>query len=191
MATRSIYDRAGAAWRRIFRFRAIPLVGRAGPISATSTGDNPGRLPLQPKRRMTEVRRGCLLRRYRRGTASNSAPNYDGQSKSPVVLPGGFSETCSPTARRGIAVGMADLDPRRTTRPKLCDAALHLIDKPEAKSKDPLLKMGEGSGISRHGGNHTVDSKEEHRRSLYDRARLVPHPRQMEPGRGAAPRQPG
>ena len=42
--------------------------------------------------------------------------------------------------------------------------------------------MGQGSGFSDR--RHHRRFQGEHRRSLHDRARLVPHPRQLEPGRG-------
>jgi len=51
---------------------------------------------------------------------------------------------------------------------------LHLIDKPEAKSK-ALLKWARVRILFPTGGI-IVDSRE-HRGSLYDRSRLVPHPR--------------
>ncbi len=44
--------------------------------------------------------------------------------------------------------------------------------------------MGQGSGFPDR--RHHRRFQGEHRRSLHDRARLVPHPRQMEPGRGRA-----
>src|SRR5260370_8506821 len=67
--------------------------------------------------------------------------NYDGQSKEPVVLPGGFPNLLANGAQ-GIAVGMATSIPPHNAA-ELCDAALHLIDKPEAKSKT-LLKWVKG-----------------------------------------------
>ncbi len=82
-------------------------------------------------------------------------PNYDGQSKEPVVLPGGFPNLLANGAQ-GIAVGMATSIPPHNAA-ELCDAALHLIDKPEAKSK-ALLKWVKGPDFPT--GGVIVDSKE-------------------------------
>src|SRR3979490_2060580 len=82
-------------------------------------------------------------------------PNYDGQSKEPVVLPGGFPNLLA-NGSQGIAVGMATSIPPHNAA-ELCDAALHLIDKPEAKSK-ALLKWVKGPDFPT--GGIIVDSKE-------------------------------
>src|ERR1700754_4380590 len=82
-------------------------------------------------------------------------PNYDGQSKEPVVLPGGFPNLLANGAQ-GIAVGMATSIPPHNAA-ELCDAALHLIDKPEAKSKT-LLKWVKGPDFPT--GGIIIDSKE-------------------------------
>src|SRR5580765_5387396 len=82
-------------------------------------------------------------------------PNYDGQSKEPVVLPGGFPNLLA-NGSQGIAVGMATSIPPHNAA-ELCDAALHLIDKPEAKSK-ALLKFVKGPDFPT--GGIIVDSKE-------------------------------
>src|SRR5437764_11992943 len=68
-------------------------------------------------------------------------PNYDGQSKEPVVLPGGFPNLLANGAQ-GIAVGMATSIPPHNAA-ELCDAALHLIDTPNARSRT-LLKYVPG-----------------------------------------------
>src|ERR1700756_1507520 len=81
--------------------------------------------------------------------------NYDGQSKEPLVLPGGFPNLLANGAQ-GIAVGMATSIPPHNAA-ELCDAALHLIDKPEAKSKT-LLKWVKGPDFPT--GGIIVDSKE-------------------------------
>src|SRR5258705_12460821 len=86
-------------------------------------------------------------------------PNYDGQSKEPVVLPGGFPNLLA-NGSQGIAVGMATSIPPHNAA-ELCDAALHLIDKPEAKSKT-LLKWGKGPDFPT--GGIIVDSKDSHTR---------------------------
>ena len=82
-------------------------------------------------------------------------PNYDGQSKEPVVLPGGFPNLLA-NGSQGIAVGMATSIPPHNVA-ELCDAALHLIDKPDAKSKS-LLKWVKGPDFPT--GGIIVDSKE-------------------------------
>src|SRR5258705_1758582 len=82
-------------------------------------------------------------------------PNYDGQSKEPVVLPGGFPNLLA-NGSQGIAVGMATSIPPHNAA-ELCDAALHLIDKPDAKSKS-LLKWVKGPDFPT--GGIVVDSKE-------------------------------
>ena len=82
-------------------------------------------------------------------------PNYDGKSKEPIVLPGGFPNLLANGAQ-GIAVGMATSIPPHNAA-ELCDAALHLIEKPEAKSKT-LLKWVKGPDFPT--GGIIVDSKE-------------------------------
>ncbi|MEH2518198.1 topoisomerase-4 subunit A [Bradyrhizobium sp. AZCC 1610] len=82
-------------------------------------------------------------------------PNYDGQTKEPVVMPGGFPNLLANGAQ-GIAVGMATSIPPHNAA-ELCDAALHLIDKPDAKSKS-LLKWVKGPDFPT--GGIVVDSKE-------------------------------
>src|SRR5450830_954564 len=67
--------------------------------------------------------------------------NYDGQSKEPVVLPGGFPNLLANGAQ-GIAVGMATSIPPHNAA-ELCDAALFLIDNPKARSRT-LLKYVKG-----------------------------------------------
>src|ERR1700755_470026 len=81
--------------------------------------------------------------------------NYDGQSKEPVVMPGGFPNLLANGAQ-GIAVGMATSIPPHNVA-ELCDAARHLIDKPDAKTKS-LLKWVKGPDFPT--GGIIVDSKE-------------------------------
>ncbi len=103
--------------------------------------------------RMTEVARLLLDGIDEDGVEFR--PNYDGQSKEPVVLPGGFPNLLANGAQ-GIAVGMATSIPPHNVA-ELCDAALHLIDKPDAKSKS-LLKWVKGPDFPT--GGIIVDSKE-------------------------------
>src|SRR6201747_115652 len=103
--------------------------------------------------RMTEVAR--LLLEGIDEDAVEFRANYDGQSKEPVVLPGGFPNLLANGAQ-GIAVGMATSIPPHNAA-ELCDAALHLIDKPDAKSKS-LLRWVKGPDFPT--GGIIVDSKE-------------------------------
>ncbi|UFX42265.1 DNA topoisomerase IV subunit A [Bradyrhizobium sp. 41S5] len=103
--------------------------------------------------RMTEVARLLLEGIDEDGVEFR--PNYDGQSKEPVVLPGGFPNLLANGAQ-GIAVGMATSIPPHNAA-ELCDAALHLIEKPDAKSK-ALLKWVKGPDFPT--GGIVVDSKE-------------------------------
>src|SRR5256885_5477450 len=103
--------------------------------------------------RMTEVARLLLDGIDEDGVEFR--PNYDGQTKEPVVMPGGFPNLLANGAQ-GIAVGMATSIPPHNVA-ELCDAALHLIDKPEAKSKS-LLKWVKGPDFPT--GGIIVDSKE-------------------------------
>src|ERR1700712_933814 len=80
---------------------------------------------------------------------------YDGEESEPVVLPGGFPNLLANGAA-GIAVGVATSIPPPNAA-ELCDAALHLIDKPQAKSR-ALLKWVKGPDFPT--GGIIVDSKE-------------------------------
>jgi len=103
--------------------------------------------------RMTEVARLLLDGIDEDGVEFR--PNYDGQTKEPIVLPGGFPNLLANGAQ-GIAVGMATSIPPHNAA-ELCEAALHLIDKPDAKSKT-LLKWVKGPDFPT--GGIIVDSKE-------------------------------
>src|SRR5579863_8800037 len=67
--------------------------------------------------------------------------NYDGVSQEPVVLPAAFPNLLANGAQ-GIAVGMATSIPPHNVA-ELCDAALYLIEQPNARSKT-LLKYVPG-----------------------------------------------
>jgi topoisomerase-4 subunit A len=71
-------------------------------------------------------------------------PSYDGQSEEPSVLPGAFPNLLANGAQ-GIAVGMATAIPPHNAA-ELCDAALFLIDNPNARSKT-LLKYVPGPDL--------------------------------------------
>src|SRR5262252_5014531 len=103
--------------------------------------------------RMTDVARLLLEGINEDGVEFRA--NYDGQSKEPVVLPGGFPNLLANGAQ-GIAVGMVTSIPPHNAA-ELCDAALHLIEKPDAKSKS-LLKWVKGPDFPT--GGIIVDSKQ-------------------------------
>jgi topoisomerase-4 subunit A len=108
--------------------------------------------------RYTEARMTDVARLLLEGIDEDGVefrPNYDGQSKEPVVLPGGFPNLLANGAQ-GIAVGMATSIPPHNAA-ELCDAALHLIEKPQAKSR-ALLKWVKGPDFPT--GGIVVDSKE-------------------------------
>ncbi|HEY2531265.1 MAG TPA: DNA topoisomerase IV subunit A [Xanthobacteraceae bacterium] len=67
--------------------------------------------------------------------------NYDGVSQEPVVLPAAFPNLLA-NGSQGIAVGMATAIPPHNIA-ELCDAALHLIEQPNARTKT-LLKYVPG-----------------------------------------------
>ncbi|MGE0289879.1 MAG: DNA topoisomerase IV subunit A [Bradyrhizobium sp.] len=128
-----------------------PLVDGQGNFGNID-GDNPAAY------RYTEARMTDVARLLLEGIDEDGVefrPNYDGQSKEPVVLPGGFPNLLANGAQ-GIAVGMATAIPPHNAA-ELCDAALHLIDKPDAKSKS-LLKWVKGPDFPT--GGIVVDSKE-------------------------------
>src|SRR5947207_2450922 len=130
------------------RFPLIDGQGNFGNID----GDNPA-AHRYTEARMTEVAR--MLLDGINEDAVDFRPNYDGQSEEPVVLPAAFPNLLANGAQ-GIAVGMATSIPPHNVA-ELCDAALHLIDKPEAKSKS-LLKWVKGPDFPT--GGIIVDSKE-------------------------------
>jgi topoisomerase IV subunit A len=128
-----------------------PLVDGQGNFGNID-GDNPAAY------RYTEARMTDVARLLMEGIDEDGVefrPNYDGQTKEPVVLPGGFPNLLA-NGSQGIAVGMATSIPPHNAA-ELCDAALHLIDKPDAKSKS-LLKWVKGPDFPT--GGIVVDSKE-------------------------------
>ena len=128
-----------------------PLVDGQGNFGNID-GDNPAAFRYT-EARMTEVARLLLDGIDEDGVEFRA--NYDGQSKEPVVLPGGFPNLLANGAQ-GIAVGMATSIPPHNAA-ELCDAALHLIDKPNVKSR-ALLKWVKGPDFPT--GGIIVDSKE-------------------------------
>jgi topoisomerase-4 subunit A len=128
-----------------------PLVDGQGNFGNVD-GDNPAAYRYT-EARMTEVARLLLDGIDEDGVEFR--PSYDGQTKEPVVLPGGFPNLLANGAQ-GIAVGMATSIPPHNAA-ELCEAALHLIDKPNAKSR-ALMKWVKGPDFPT--GGIVVDSKE-------------------------------
>src|SRR3954462_4530062 len=114
-----------------------PLVDGQGNFGNID-GDNPAAYRYT-EARMTEVARLLLDGIDEDGVKFRA--NYDGQSKEPIVLPGGFPNLLANGAQ-GIAVGMATAIPPHNAA-ELCEATLHLIDKRDAKSKT-LLRFVKG-----------------------------------------------
>src|SRR5882724_10165623 len=128
-----------------------PLVEGQGNFG-TIDGDNPAAM------RYTEARLTDVARLMLDGIDEDAVelkPTYDNSGKEPGVLPGGFPNLLA-NGSQGIAVGMATSIPPHNVA-ELCDAALHLIDKPDAKSK-ALLKWVKGPDFPT--GGIIVDSKE-------------------------------
>src|ERR671921_1196090 len=86
--------------------------------------------------RYTEARMTDIARLLLEGIDEDAVdfrPNYDGTTDEPVVLPAAFPNLLANGAQ-GIAVGMATSIPPHNAA-ELCDAALHLIGKPNATSE--------------------------------------------------------
>src|SRR6202022_4454204 len=128
-----------------------PLVDGQGNFGNID-GDNPAAYRYT-EARMTDVAR--LLLDGIDEDAVEFKPTYDSTGKEPVVLPGGFPNLLANGAQ-GIAVGMATSIPPHNAA-ELCEAALHLIDKPQAKSR-ALLRWVKGPDFPT--GGIVVDSKE-------------------------------
>jgi topoisomerase-4 subunit A len=128
-----------------------PLVDGQGNFGNVD-GDNPAAMRYTESR-LTDVAR--LLLDGLDEDAVEFRPTYDGSDKEPVVLPGGFPNLLANGAQ-GIAVGMATSIPPHNAA-ELCDAALHLIDKPATKTRG-LLRYVKGPDFPT--GGIVVDSQE-------------------------------
>jgi topoisomerase IV subunit A len=128
-----------------------PLVDGQGNFGNVD-GDNPAAYRYT-EARLTEVAR--LLLDGIEENAVDFRANYDGQSEEPVVLPGAFPNLLA-NGSQGIAVGMATSIPPHNAA-ELCDAALHLIDTPNARSRT-LLKHVPGPDFPT--GGVVIDSPE-------------------------------
>ncbi|HVZ53732.1 MAG TPA: DNA topoisomerase IV subunit A [Pseudolabrys sp.] len=116
------------------RYPLIDGQGNFGNID----GDNAAAMRYT-EARLTEVAR--LLIDGIDEDAVDFRPTYDGTGEEPVVLPGAFPNLLA-NGSQGIAVGMATSIPPHNVA-ELCDAALYLIDNPNARGKT-LLKFVKG-----------------------------------------------
>jgi topoisomerase IV subunit A len=114
-----------------------PLIDGQGNFGNVD-GDNPAAMRYT-EARLTEV--AHLLLDGIDENAIDFKPTYDGLENEPVVLPGAFPNLLA-NGSQGIAVGMATSIPPHNAA-ELCDAALHLIDTPNARSRT-LLKYAPG-----------------------------------------------
>jgi topoisomerase-4 subunit A len=114
-----------------------PLVDGQGNFGNVD-GDNPAAMRYT-EARLTEV--AHLLIDGIDEDAIDFRPTYDGSESEPVVLPGAFPNLLA-NGSQGIAVGMATAIPPHNVA-ELCDAALHLIATPNARSRT-LLKYVSG-----------------------------------------------
>src|ERR1700712_1297947 len=115
-------------------------------------GDNPAAMRYT-EARLTEVAR--LLLEGIDEDAIDFRLTYDGSEKQPAVVPGAVPNLLA-NGSQGIAVGMATSIPPHNAA-ELCDAALFLIDNPNARSKT-LLKYVPGPDFPT--GGIIVDPRE-------------------------------
>jgi topoisomerase-4 subunit A len=130
------------------RYPLIDGQGNFGNID----GDNPAAMRYTESR-LTEVAQ--LLLDGLDEDAVDFRPTYDGSESEPVVLPGAFPNLLA-NGSQGIAVGMATAIPPHNAA-ELCDAALFLIDNPNARAKT-LLKFVPGPDFPT--GGVIVDPRE-------------------------------
>jgi topoisomerase IV subunit A len=130
------------------RYPLIDGQGNFGNID----GDNPAAMRYT-EARLTEVAR--LLIEGIDENAVDFRATYDGTEEEPIVLPAAFPNLLANGAQ-GIAVGMATSIPPHNAA-ELCDAALHLIDTPNARSRT-LMKYVRGPDFPT--GGIVVDTNE-------------------------------
>src|ERR1700760_312431 len=128
-----------------------PLVDGQGNFGNID-GDNPAAMRYT-EARLTEVAR--LLLDGLDEDAVDFRPTYDGSDSEPVVLPGAFPNLLA-NGSQGIAVGMAPSIPPHNLD-EICQAALFLIDNPNARAKT-LLKYIKGPDFPT--GGIIVDKQE-------------------------------
>src|SRR6476660_9850758 len=117
-----------------------PLVDGQGNFGNVD-GDNPAAMRYT-EARLTEV--AHLLLDGIEEDAIDFRSSYAGTSQEPVVLPAAFPKLLA-NGSQGIAVGMATAIPPHNAG-ELCDAALHLIETPNARSRT-LLKYIPGPDL--------------------------------------------
>src|SRR5258707_402951 len=114
-----------------------PLIDGQGNFGNVD-GDNPAAM------RYTEARLTEVAHRLLDGIEEDAVdfrPTYDGSENEPVVLPGAFPNLLA-NGSQASGVGMATAIPPHNAA-ELCDAAFHLIDTPNARSRT-LLKYVPG-----------------------------------------------
>ena len=145
----SIYD-ALVRLAQDFSMR-YPLVDGQGNFGNID-GDNPAAM------RYTEARMTDVATELLAGITEDAVdyrPTYNEEDEEPIVLPGAFPNLLA-NGSSGIAVGMATSVPPHNVA-ELCDAALHLIDHPDA----PVAKLVEFvRGPDFPTGGIIVDSRE-------------------------------
>src|SRR5438874_10329370 len=129
-----------------------PLVDGQGNFGNID-GDNPAAMRYT-EARMTEVAR--LLLDGIDEDAVDFRASYDGTSEEPTVLPAAFPNLLA-NGSQGIAVGMATSIPPHNAA-ELCEAALFLIDNPNARSRT-LRKYVKGPDFPT--GGVVVDPRDE------------------------------
>src|ERR1700736_6327062 len=128
-----------------------PLIDGQGNFGNVD-GDNPAAMRYT-EARLTEI--AHLLLEGIDEDAIDFKPTYDGTETEPMVLPGAFPNLLA-NGSQGIAVGMATSIPPHNVA-ELCDAALFLIDNPNARSRT-LLKYVPGPDFPI--GGWIVDTRE-------------------------------
>jgi topoisomerase-4 subunit A len=112
-----------------------PLVDGQGNFGNID-GDNPAAMRYT-EARMTEV--AALILEGLDENAVDFRPTYDGSEDEPAVLPGAFPNLLA-NGSNGIAVGMATSIPPHNAY-EICQAALHLIDHPEATVEELVERV--------------------------------------------------
>ncbi len=107
-----------------------PLVNGQGNFGSVD-GDSPAAMRYTESR--MEAITALMLADIEKQTV-DMADNYDGREKEPVVLPSAIPNLLV-NGSYGIAVGMATSCPPHNLT-EVCDAVIHLIDNPDATSKD-------------------------------------------------------
>ena len=155
----SIYD----ALVRLSQDFAIryPLIDGQGNFGNVD-GDSPAAMRYT-EARMTDV--ATLLLRGIDEDAVDFKKTYNEEEEEPIVLPGAFPNLLA-NGSSGIAVGMATSIPPHNAA-ELCDAALKLIENPDA-STDALLRFVQGPDLPT--GGVIVDNQAQIREA-YDTGR--------------------